>query len=78
MRYPLLMLADIGAKYCMSAIQQRRQYHGEDDMLINARSKALLKRASPPSSASASLEQREMDPHYGVCGVSGQGCAQRS
>ena len=34
-------LADIGAKYCIVGHSERRQYHGEDDMLINAKAKAL-------------------------------------
>ena len=46
-------LADIGAKYCIVGHSERRQYHGEDDMLINAKVKALIERASSPSSASA-------------------------
>ena len=29
-------LADIGAKYCIVGHSERRQYHHEDDMLINA------------------------------------------
>ena len=35
-------LADIGAKYCIVGHSERRQYHGEDDMLVNAKAKALL------------------------------------
>ena len=34
-------LADIGAKYCIVGHSERRQYHGEDDMLVNAKAKAL-------------------------------------
>ena len=37
-------LADIGAKYCIVGHSERRQYHGEDDMLINAKAKALLEK----------------------------------
>ena len=40
-------LADVGAKYCIVGHSERRQYHGEDDMLVNAKAKALL--ASGPS-----------------------------
>ena len=55
-------LADIGAKYCIVGHSERRQYHGEDDMLINAKAKALLdKGISPIICVGESLEQREMD-----------------
>ena len=55
-------LADIGAKYCIVGHSERREYHGEDDMLINAKSKALLdKGIMPIICVGESLEQREMD-----------------
>ena len=55
-------LADIGAKYCIVGHSERRQYHGEDDMLINAKAKALLdKGIIPIICVGESLEQREMD-----------------
>ena len=55
-------LADIGAKYCIVGHSERRQYHGEDDMLINAKVKALLgKGIIPIICVGESLEQREMD-----------------
>ena len=55
-------LADIGAKYCIVGHSERRQYHGEDDMLVNAKAKALLaKGISPIICVGESLEQREMD-----------------
>ena len=55
-------LADIGAKYCIVGHSERRQYHGEDDMLINAKAKALLdKGIMPIICVGESLEQREMD-----------------
>ena len=53
---------DIGAKYCIVGHSERRQYHGEDDMLINAKAKALLdKGIIPIICVGESLEQREMD-----------------
>ena len=56
------MLADIGAKYCIVGHSERRQYHGEDDMLINAKVKALLEKGIIPIiCVGESLEQREMD-----------------
>ena len=55
-------LADIGAKYCIVGHSERRQYHGEDDMLVNAKAKALLaKGINPIICVGESLEQREMD-----------------
>ncbi len=55
-------LADIGAKYCIVGHSERRQYHGEDDMLVNAKAKALLaKGVIPIICVGESLEQREMD-----------------
>ncbi|MCR5664368.1 MAG: triose-phosphate isomerase [Oscillospiraceae bacterium] len=53
-------LADIGAKYCIVGHSERRQYHGEDDMLVNAKAKALLaKNIIPIICVGESLEQRE-------------------
>ena len=55
-------LADIGAKYCIVGHSERRQYHGEDDMLVNAKARALLaKGINPIICVGESLEQREMD-----------------
>ncbi len=55
-------LADIGAKYCIVGHSERREYHGEDDMLINAKTKVLLEKGIQPIiCVGESLEQREMD-----------------
>ena len=55
-------LADIGAKFCIVGHSERRQYLGEDDMLINAKAKALLEKGIMPIiCVGESLEQREMD-----------------
>ena len=35
------MLAKLGAKYCAVGHSERRQYHGETDALVNAKTKAL-------------------------------------
>ena len=60
-------LKDIGAKYCIVGHSERRQYHGEDDMLINAKARALIDRGiTPIICVGETLEQREMDltiPH---------------
>ena len=53
-------LADIGAKYCIVGHSERRQYHGEDDMLVNAKARALLEKGiAPIICVGESLEQRE-------------------
>ena len=55
-------LADIGAKYCIVGHSERRQYHGESDMLVNEKTKALLEKGiTPIICVGESLEQREMD-----------------
>ena len=55
-------LLDAGAKYCIVGHSERRQYHGEDDMLINAKARILLEKGiSPIICVGESLEQREMD-----------------
>ena len=55
-------LSDVGAKYCIVGHSERRQYHGESDMLINEKAKALLgKNITPIICVGESLEQREMD-----------------
>ena len=53
-------LADIGTKYCIVGHSERRQYHGEDDMLVNAKARALLEKGIQPIiCVGESLEQRE-------------------
>ena len=55
-------LADIGAKYCIVGHSERRQYHGEDDFLVNAKALALLEKGVMPIiCVGESLEQRESD-----------------
>ena len=55
-------LADVGAKYCIVGHSERREYHGESDMLINAKAKVLLEKGIIPIiCVGESLEQREMD-----------------
>ena len=55
-------LADIGTKYCIVGHSERRQYHGETDMMVNTKAKALIaKGIIPIICVGESLEQREMD-----------------
>ncbi len=56
------MLSDLGVKYCIVGHSERREYHKEDDMLINAKTRVLLdKGISPIICVGESLEQREME-----------------
>ena len=57
-----IQLKDIGAKYCIVGHSERRQYHGESDMLINEKAMILLANGIKPIiCVGESLEQREMD-----------------
>ena len=54
-------LADAGVKYCIVGHSERREYHGESDMLVNAKALALLGQGiCPIICVGESLEQREM------------------
>lgn len=54
-------LADARVKYCIVGHSERRQYHAEDDLLVNAKTKALLAQGiAPIICVGESLEQREM------------------
>lgn len=54
-------LADLKAKYCIVGHSERRQYHSESDMLINAKAKILIENGIKPIiCVGESLEQREM------------------
>ena len=56
-----LQLADLKAKYCIVGHSERRQYHAESDMLINAKAKILIENGIKPIiCVGESLEQREM------------------
>lgn len=56
------MLADLGVKYCIVGHSERREYHKESDMLVNAKARALLDNGiSPIICVGESLEQRELE-----------------
>ena len=55
-------LADVGAKYCIVGHSERRQYHGETDMQVNAKAKLLLENGIKPIiCVGESEKQRDMD-----------------
>lgn len=54
-------LADAGVKYCIVGHSERREYHNESDMLVNAKTRALIEKGiCPIICVGESLEQREM------------------
>ena len=56
------MLLDAGCKYVILGHSERREYHCESDMLVNAKARALLDNGiSPIICVGESLEQREME-----------------
>jgi len=42
------MLAKLGCRYALAGHSERRQYHGEDDALVNAKAKAALRAEITP------------------------------
>lgn len=56
------MLADLGVKYCIVGHSERRSYHGETDLQVNAKTKILLDNSiTPIICVGESLAQREHD-----------------
>ena len=54
-------LSDIGTKYVIVGHSERRQYHGETDQLVGAKTRAALEaKLTPIVCVGESLEQREM------------------
>ena len=55
-------LSDLGAQYCIVGHSERRSYHGETDLQVNAKTKILLDDSiTPIICVGESLAQREHD-----------------
>ena len=55
-------LSDLGAQYCIVGHSERRSYHGETDLQVNAKTKILLANSiTPIICVGESLAQREHD-----------------
>jgi triosephosphate isomerase len=62
------MLAKLGCSYVVVGHSERRQYHREDDTLVNAKVKAALKHGiSPILCVGEGLEVRESGEHVAHC-----------
>ncbi|WP_426510940.1 triose-phosphate isomerase [Dactylosporangium sp. McL0621] len=60
------MLAKLGCQYVVVGHSERRQYHGEDDALVNAKVKAALANGiAPILCVGEGLEVRESGEHVG-------------
>jgi triosephosphate isomerase len=60
------MLAKLGCQYVVVGHSERRQYHGEDDALVNAKVKAALANGiAPILCVGEGLEVREAGEHVG-------------
>jgi triosephosphate isomerase (TIM) len=62
------MLAKLGCSYVLTGHSERRQYHGEDDALVNAKLKAALRSGiTPVLCLGEPLQIRQEDGHIGYC-----------
>lgn len=76
------MLAKLGCGYVLAGHSERRRYHGEDDVLVNAKVKAALRHGiTPILCVGETLEQRQAGDYIahnlsqlegGLAGVSGE------
>jgi triosephosphate isomerase (TIM) len=59
-----VMLAKLGCRYAIIGHSERRQYHGEDDALVNAKAKAALRaEVTPLVCVGEPLEVRQRGEH---------------
>ena len=62
------MLAKLGCSYVVVGHSERREHHGEDDQLVNAKVKAALKHGlTPILCVGEGIEIREGGEHVGHC-----------
>ena len=60
-RCPPRCSSELGVKYVIIGHSERRAYYNETDFTVNKKVHAALEAGPTPSSAWASLEQRELD-----------------
>ena len=62
------MLAKLGCGYVLAGHSERRQYHGEDDALVNAKAKAALRvELTPIVCIGEQLDVRQAGEHLALC-----------
>jgi len=62
------MLAKLGCRYVLAGHSERRQYHGEDDALVNAKVQAALRNGiTPVLCIGEPLAVRQEDEHIRYC-----------
>src|SRR2546430_9887624 len=68
------MLAKLGCTFVLAGHSERRQYHGEDDALVNAKVRAALRAGiTPIVCVGEDLPVRQSEAHLAHCAEQGDG-----